>query len=285
MTAPKLVGNESVEQRIRAAAERGTLPHALLFTGDSARKEAAQFAAAAMQCTGQEQPCCQCVACRKVFGGIHPDVISVRDNEHKNIAVDVVRSVRADAYIQPNEGKRKVYLFDDCTVLTEQDQNVLLKIVEEGPPYAVFLFCVENPSMVLSTLRSRCIELKLRPAEEKKVQQETIAEELCRTVGKKRRGAVTELLVGLERKKTSREELQTLLEQAHAIFADALLNVYGQATPGNTQKTSSDLAKTLTKQEIMHTIELFNTYCRECAYNVGVNHVLGALAVELEGIL
>lgn len=286
MTAPELIGNEAVAGRIRAAAERGTLSHAMLFSGGGARLKAAEFAAAAMECTEEGKPCGNCIACRKVLGGIHPDVICVRDQEHKNLAVEVVRSVRADAYIQPNEGKRKVYIFEDCTLLTEQDQNVLLKIVEEGPPYAAFLFCAENPSMVLPTLRSRCVELKMHPAARGEPERQTEeAMALCRAIGEKKRGAVTELLVGLERKKTSRDDLKLLLKQVHSIFTEALLNVYGQVTPGNTEKTAQFIAKNLTKQQIMHTIESLQTYCRECTYNVGVNHVLGALAVELEGIL
>lgn len=153
--------------RIREAATRGTLSHALLFTGSGDLAAAAQYAAAALECTGTgERPCGVCPACRKVLAGIHPDVITVQDPDHKNIAVDVVRDIRADAYIRPNEGARKVYVFPDCALLTEQDQNVLLKVVEEGPPYAAFLFCAENAAVVLQTLRSRCVELKLHPAEE-----------------------------------------------------------------------------------------------------------------------
>ena len=280
--------NPAAVFRIRAAAERGALAHALLVTGPGDRAGTARFAAAAMECTAQTgKPCGVCTACRKVFEKIHPDVISVQDTEHKNIAVDVVRSVRSDAYSRPNEGARKVYIFEDCALLTEQDQNVLLKIVEEGPPDAAFLFCAANSAAVLQTLRSRCVELKLRPAAEDggETEQTAAAEALCRAVGAKKRGAVTELLVELERKKTDRETLQTLLEQAHGLFTEAPLTVHGPGTPGNTERTARVLANNLTKQQIMHTIELLQTYCRECAYNVGVNHVLGALAVELEGIL
>ena len=119
--------------QIREAAGRGKLSHALLFTGPGDRLAAARFAAAALECTGQDKPCGVCPACRKVLSDIHPDVTAVRDEAHKNIAVDVVRGIRADAYIQPNEGLRKVYIFPDCALLTEQDQNVLLKIVEGRP--------------------------------------------------------------------------------------------------------------------------------------------------------
>ena len=157
--------SDPIARRIREAASRGTLSHALLFSGSGDLGAAAQYAAAAMECQSGQKPCGTCSACRKVFSGIHPDVITVRDEAHKNLSVDTIRQIRSDAYIRPNEGSRKVYIFPDCTILTEQDQNVLLKIVEEGPPYAAFLFCAENASVVLQTLRSRCVELKLHPAE------------------------------------------------------------------------------------------------------------------------
>lgn len=272
--------------RIREAAGRGTLSHALLFTGSGDRAGLARYAAAAMECTADRgQPCGVCPACRKVGQDIHPDVITVRDPDHKNIAVDVVRSIRADAYIRPNEGRRKVYLFPDCALLTEQDQNVLLKIVEEGPPYAAFLFCAENPSQVLQTLRSRCVEVKLRPGTEEDGEPSEAAEALCRAIGSRRRGAVAELAVRLEKKKLDREALSAMLEQSRASFAAALLSLYGRQPGEMDREIAPFLAKNLTKTQIMSTIELLQKYHGECAYNVGPGHVLGALAAELEGIL
>ena len=147
--------------RLRAAAARGALSHALIFSGNGARTDAARYAAAAMECTGAQKPCLSCPACRKVMQDIHPDVSFVRDSEHKELSIDTVRAMRADAFIRPNEGARKIYIFEDCTVLTEKDQNVLLKLVEEGPPYAAFFFCAENPASLLQTIRSRCVEVKL----------------------------------------------------------------------------------------------------------------------------
>lgn len=272
--------------RLRAAASRGALSHALILSGAGDRNAAAHYAAAALECTGTDKPCLVCAHCRKVLADIHPDVLTVRDDEHAELSVDVIRGVRTDAFIRPNEGACKVYIFPDCTRLNEKDQNVLLKTVEEGPPYAAFLFCAENSAAVLQTLRSRCVELKLRPADGGPAPEESeTALALCRAVGQRKRGSAAELLVELERRKIDREQLRSVLEQAHGLFAQALLLSYGQRSQGEAGKTAQFLAKNLTKQQIMHTIELLQTYCRECAYNVGVNHVLGALAVELEGIL
>ena len=229
--------------------------------------------------------CGVCPACRKVLAGIHPDVITVRDPDHKNIAVDVVRAIRADAYIRPNEGRRKVYVFPDCALLTEQDQNVLLKVVEEGPPYAAFLFCAENAAVVLQTLRSRCVELKLHPAAEGGGEEVQAAEALCRCLAARKRGKVTELAVRLEKKRITREDLSALLERSRALCAAALLLQYGQEPEESCREIAPILAKNLTKSQIMRTIELLQKYRGECTYNVGTGHVLGAIAVELEGIL
>ncbi len=277
---------DPVLARLRAAAARGALSHALLFTGTGDALAAARFAAAAFQCTGPEdaRPCGVCPACRKVREGIHPDVVTVRDEQHKFLAVEVIRDLRRDAYIRPNEGRRKVYLFPDCALLTEQDQNVLLKLVEEGPPYAAFLFCAENPAAVLRTLRSRCVELKLLPAAPPCGEEAEDGAALCRCLAGGRRGSAAELAARMERRRLTREELAALLERSENLFAQALLLLYGRPPEPGDRETAALLAKRLSKTQIARTIELLRKYRRECGYNVGPGHVLGALAAELEGV-
>lgn len=60
---------------------------------------------------------------------------------------------------------------------------------------------------------------------------------------------------------------------------------YGHPPREEDREMALFLAKNLTKKQIMRTIDLFQKYRGECVYNVGPGHVLGALAVELEGIL
>ena len=104
-------------------------------------------------------------------------------------------------------------------------------------------------------------------------------------MGKGRRGAVSELAVRLEKKKTTREDLSALLERCRAVCTAALLLSYGCRPEASDEEIAAFLAKNLTKTQIMRTIELLQKYHGECTYNVGASHVLGALAVELEGIL
>ena len=157
-------GDPRLEETIRR--EAGRLPgQAFIFSGPGDRAAAALFLAAALQCRGEDRPCGACGPCRKVLAGIHPDVTVVRDPDHKNLSMDVLRQVRQDAYLLPNEGAAKVYLFPDCGLLEPKTQNVLLKVLEEGPPYAVFLFCAESAAQLLPTVRSRCVEWTVRGPE------------------------------------------------------------------------------------------------------------------------
>ena len=142
------------------------------------------------------------------------------------------------------------------------------------------MFCAQSAAQMLPTLRSRCVELKLRPAQEAapSAQAREDAQALCRAVASRRRGAVTAVAVGLERRRLTREDLAALLEECREAFAAALLAMEGVPA-------AAAAAKNLTKTQIMRTIELLERYRKECSYNVGAGHVLGALAVELEGIL
>ena len=270
-------------QRLREAAARGTLSHALIFSGPGERTAAARYAAAAMECTaGGERPCLACPDCRKVIRGIHPDVVFVRDEEHAEISVDVVRRARADAFIRPNEGARKIYIFEDCSLLTEKDQNVLLKTVEEGPAYAAFFFCTENAAALLQTIRSRCVEVKTAPVQQGEDAGLPQAIELARVIAAGSAARRAAFFVSLEREKIKRDALGALFEQTRLLFSAALLSLYGEAPAENEREIAALISKSLTKSQILGTIDLLRAYRSHCTYNVGTGAALGGFAVELE---
>lgn len=266
---------------LRAAAERRALPHALLFTGGDG-PAAAEFAAAAMECTADHgRPCGVCRACRKVLSGIHPDVITVQDPEHKLLSAETVRNVRSDAYIRPNEGERKVYVFPDCALLTEADQNILLKTVEEGPPSAAFLFCAGSAA-VLPTLRSRCVECKLHPEETEETPPSPRAEAFLRALAKGKRGETAAACVRLEREKLTGDDLEAFCAESRELLIRALKARYGAPEAGELPLL---LAKTLTNDRLTRTIELLETFRRDCRFHIAPAQALGALAAEAEELL
>lgn len=271
--------HNSAGQWIAQAGQSGTLPHSLLLWGAGNLLTTAQFAAAAYQCDHRQCPCGQCNPCQKVDKGIHPDVMVVEDTAHKMIAVDVVRQMRQSAFVCPNEGQRKVYLFPDASLLTPQDQNLLLKVVEEGPSYCAFVFCVENPNQILQTLRSRCVSLYAGQATTAQAEPSALALSLCQGLqGKK--GALITWAAKAESQKPTRQDLEQALQDARLVCVQALRAL--QTGRAATHPTAHALAQSQSPRQLSKTIETLQTYYNQCAFNIGVSHTLGALAIELE---
>ena len=167
MELKSLVGNGRLRQMLES--RRVGLPHACLISGAKGlgKHTLAALIAAAMVCQDEgedDRPCRRCGQCKKVFDRIHPDVkLITGPGEGKPITVDQIRDLRTDAYIRPNEGRRKVYILENAGDMRAEAQNAMLKLLEEGPEYAAFLLLSENPGAVLETIRSRCEQLPLTP--------------------------------------------------------------------------------------------------------------------------
>ncbi len=159
-----LLGNGQLKQNLTKSLSKGHISHFYLISGPrgSGKHTLAKLLAGAILCRGTGKPCGVCPACRKVFGGGHPDFITVDDPEKKTVTVDLIRSARADIYVQPNESDHKIYLFPRAQDMGLPGQNALLKVLEEPPKYGVFLLLTDNPDKLLPTVRSRCTELKMQ---------------------------------------------------------------------------------------------------------------------------
>ena len=167
-----LLGNERLKEILSNSLKKGHISHFYLISGPrgSGKHTLAKLLASAILCQGGEKPCGSCTACRKLGNGNHPDFITVEDPEHKTTAVKIVREIREDMFIRPNEADYKIYLFPQ--ELGIEGQNALLKILEEPPPYGVFLLLTDNPEKLLPTVRSRCTELKLLALPEKELHRQ-----------------------------------------------------------------------------------------------------------------
>lgn len=262
-------GEPRLSRRVREAANRDALGHAAVLSGRGDLSAAARFLAAALQCRGGDKPCGACPDCRKALRDIHPDIITVTDPEHKNVSVDVLRRTAAEASVLPNEGRRKVYIFPDCSLLDGKAQNVLLKVVEDGPPHAAFIFCAANSAVLLPTIRSRTTEWKLSPPPETAAAdgQARRLYELVRSGGAPE---IAAFCAELENGRISREELKGLLSDARDLLTAAL----AAACTGRDGGPAA-------KYKLSAAAESLSGFIRQCNYNVGVGQVLGALAVEL----
>ena len=88
-----LLGNERLKENLTGSLSRGRVSHFYLITGPegSGKHTLAKLLAAAILCKREDKPCGICNPCRKVMDGNHPDLITVVDPEHKNVAVKIDR--------------------------------------------------------------------------------------------------------------------------------------------------------------------------------------------------
>ncbi len=144
----------------------GRLPHAILIEGPvgcGKSRFARRFAMSVLCHNPSKAPCGHCCACKKVAAEIHPDLLVYQGEKGKakSFHVDTVRQLRAQAYVAPNEGERKVLLLEDAQNMTEQAQNALLKVLEEPPASTVFLLTCQSRGQLLETILSRVTVIAL----------------------------------------------------------------------------------------------------------------------------
>ena len=180
----KIYGNDLVIQTFQNMLKNDRMAHSFLIYGEKGlgKKTMADYLAMMLVCENENKPCGICRYCKNAAAHIHPDIIyAEHSGKLGGFSVDTIRSICADVYIKPNNSDTKIYLFTDADNITVQAQNSLLKLIEEPPPYAYFIFTATDRNIILETIRSRIISLSAsevsRETAVKALQEKEISEE------------------------------------------------------------------------------------------------------------
>ena len=161
-----VVGHKDIIKYIHNAVEENKVSHAYILNGErgSGKKMLANLFVTTLLCEkGGPDPCNVCHSCKQAESGNHPDIIRVNHEKPNTISVDDIRQqVNNDIQIKPYQGPYKIYIIAEADLMTVQAQNALLKTIEEPPEYAVIFLLTENAEVLLPTITSRCVMLKLR---------------------------------------------------------------------------------------------------------------------------
>jgi DNA polymerase-3 subunit delta' len=188
-------GHDRVVNQFRTAIARGRLGHTFLFVGPPGvgKRTFAMKLAQALLCDARPQaaldPCGQCVPCRQIEAGSHPDLHVVeRPREASNLPLELFigddehrmqAGLCYELSLKPYSGKRRIGIIDDADLLSmgsRESANALLKTLEEPPPKSVLILIGTSVQRQLPTIRSRCQIVRFSPLAE-----ETVAELLMRT--------------------------------------------------------------------------------------------------------
>lgn len=150
--------------------------------------------------------CGKCQACKTIPSGMAMDVIELDGGANGNI--ENIQELIEGATWAPSELKKKVYIIDECHLLSGKAISALLKIVEEPPEFLTFIFATTEPNKIPSTILSRSQRFNFKKITSKdivgrldyiaKQEKITITESALFEIAKISRGCLRDAIVPLE---------------------------------------------------------------------------------------
>jgi len=159
-TFAQLVGQEAIASTLTNAINAEKIVPAYLFTGPrgTGKTSSARILAKSLNCLSSDrptpQPCGNCEVCRSIARGSALDVIEI--DAASNTGVDNIREIIEKSQFAPVQCRYKVYVIDECHMLSTAAFNALLKTLEEPPNRVIFVLATTDPQRVLPTIISRC---------------------------------------------------------------------------------------------------------------------------------
>jgi DNA polymerase III subunit gamma/tau len=159
-TFADLVGQEAIATTLTNALRLEKIAPAYLFTGPrgTGKTSSARILAKSLNCMASQvptaQPCGKCEVCSSIALGAALDIIEI--DAASNTGVDNIREIIERAQYAPVQCRYKVYIIDECHMLTTSAFNSLLKTLEEPPAHVIFVLATTDPQRVLPTIISRC---------------------------------------------------------------------------------------------------------------------------------
>ena len=156
----ELVGQEFISITLKQALISQKIAPAYLFNGPrgTGKTSSARIFAKSLNCLSSKQPtpnpCGKCELCIQIAEGNALDIIEI--DAASNTGVENIREIIDRARFAPTQARWKVYVIDECHMLSTAASNALLKTIEEPPEKVVFILATTNPERVINTIQSRC---------------------------------------------------------------------------------------------------------------------------------
>ncbi len=164
-TFGELVGQPAISTTLTQALRQGRISPAYLFAGPrgTGKTSSARILAKSLNCLTKgltDEPCGECEVCQAIILGDALDVLEV--DAASNTGVDNIRDLIERADLAAFQSRYKVYIIDECHMLSTSAFNALLKTLEEPPPRVVFILATTDPQRVPATIISRCQRFDFR---------------------------------------------------------------------------------------------------------------------------
>ncbi|HIC90535.1 MAG TPA: DNA polymerase III subunit delta' [Syntrophaceae bacterium] len=182
-----IIGQDRAIGFLKNAIRKDRLAHAYLFTGIDGigKRTTAINLAMVVNCLLPKDwdSCGECLSCRKIQRGNHPDV-QIIEPDGQFIRIEQVRELSRSLYFRPIEGKKKVCIIANGEKMQHTAANALLKTLEEPPSHILIVITAPESKDLLPTMVSRCQNIGFNP-----LAPAIITKRLCEERGLDRRTA------------------------------------------------------------------------------------------------
>lgn len=160
------IGNENNVKSILSVLKSGNRPQVFLIDGHAGcgKTTFARLIAKEYICEDRDEEigacgeCDNCLAMDEFIKTGNSDLLmNVReiDNSVSGNKSDI-NDILNEAELPSIDGGWKVFIFDECHLITPSAQGRLLKVLEEPPEKVLMILCTTDPDKLLDTIRSRC---------------------------------------------------------------------------------------------------------------------------------
>jgi DNA polymerase-3 subunit gamma/tau len=255
----QLVGQEAIAATLGNALRQNRIAPAYLFSGPrgTGKTSSARILARSLNCIASEgptpEPCGSCELCTSIAAGNALDVIEI--DAASNTGVDNIRELIERSRFAPVQARWKVYVVDECHMLSTAAFNALLKTLEEPPPRVVFVLATTDPQRVLPTILSRCQRFDFR-----RIPLDALEHHLTWIAEQEQIGISAEALhVVAQRAQGGLRDAESLLDQLSLLPAPIEPQAVWDLVGAVPEQELLQLAESLASSEPMGVIEAIRT--------------------------
>ncbi|SEC36829.1 DNA polymerase III subunit delta' [Paenibacillus sp. GP183] len=165
MSFQAIRGQAAAKRLLQSGLRNDTLSHAYIFSGPvgTGGYEMAIALAKAIYCkVFVDDSCGECLECRKVEHGNHPDLHIVQP-EGASIKIEQIRELQKEFAYRATASETKIYILQQAEKMTVPAANSLLKFLEEPTSKVVAILITENGNALLPTIQSRAQWISFNP--------------------------------------------------------------------------------------------------------------------------
>lgn len=147
----------------------GKLPSSLLLTSSNVAELMVESLAFAkwLVCLNKNEvtACDACHLCKLVQANTCPDLLQLQPEQsgnNKTLKIEQVRELIEFVQLKPQFSAGKIAIITGAEYLTVQAANALLKTLEEPPSAVYIMLLVTEPSLLITTIRSRCFLVNVK---------------------------------------------------------------------------------------------------------------------------